>query len=137
MEQNIFRQKSIERISSPEQLQQYMRVTGPRVWMILAAVIALTAGLLICACTGSIETTAAAQVTASGGVLTAVLPAGTQPVPEAGMPLRAGGVQTVLETVTQNEDSSYTVTAAADLEDGVYDGIVVTDSVSPLRFLIN
>ena len=137
MEQNIFRQKSIDRISSPEQLQKYMRVTGPRVWMILAAVIALTAGLLICASTGAIETTAAVQVTAEGGVLTAVLPAGTQRAPGIGMPLRAGSVQVSVESVTPNADGSFTVTASADLADGVYDGVIVTDSFSPLRFLIN
>lgn len=34
MENKLFRQKSIDRVSSPEQLQDYMRVTNPGVWMI-------------------------------------------------------------------------------------------------------
>ena len=33
MENKLFRQKSIDRVSSPEQLQDYMRVTNPGVWM--------------------------------------------------------------------------------------------------------
>ncbi len=43
MEQkSIFREKSIERVSSPEQLSDYIRVTTPSVWLILIA-----AGLLL------------------------------------------------------------------------------------------
>ena len=33
MENKLFRQKSIDRVLSPEQLQDYMRVTNPGVWM--------------------------------------------------------------------------------------------------------
>lgn len=35
MENNLFRKKSLEHISSPEELHDYMRVTSPRLWMIL------------------------------------------------------------------------------------------------------
>ena len=44
---NIFRQKSMERLSSPEQLNDYLKVTNPAVWVVLAAVIFLLAGLFI------------------------------------------------------------------------------------------
>ena len=42
----IFREKSIERVSSPEQLDDYIRVTTPSVWMTLLAILILAAGLL-------------------------------------------------------------------------------------------
>lgn len=42
----IFRQKSIKRVSSPEQLNDYIRVTTPSVWIVLAALVALLAGML-------------------------------------------------------------------------------------------
>ena len=45
MSQPIFRQKSMEKISSPEQMNDYIRVSNPSVWMILAAVIVLLAGV--------------------------------------------------------------------------------------------
>ncbi len=41
MDQNLFREKSIDRISSPEQLNDYLRVTSPAVWVILLAVVLL------------------------------------------------------------------------------------------------
>ncbi len=37
----IFREKALEKITSPEQLNNYLKVTNPAVWMILAAVILL------------------------------------------------------------------------------------------------
>ena len=41
---NLFREKSLETIESPESLNDYLRVTSPGVWIILAAVIALLVG---------------------------------------------------------------------------------------------
>ena len=38
-QQTVFRQKTLERISSPEQLTDYLRVTNPGIWAVLAAVI--------------------------------------------------------------------------------------------------
>ena len=61
-EQGLFRQKALNRISSPEQLTDYLRVTNPGVWLILTAVMLLLAGLLIWSAVGTLETTAAAAV---------------------------------------------------------------------------
>ena len=51
----IFREKSIERVSSPEQLDDYIKVTTPSVWLILSATIALLAGIIIWGVFGKIE----------------------------------------------------------------------------------
>ena len=52
----IFRQKSIEKISSPEQMNDYIRVSNPSVWMILAAVIILLAGIFAWGLFGRLDT---------------------------------------------------------------------------------
>ena len=41
MENQIFREKSLEQISSPEQMNDYLQVTNPAVWLVLVAVILL------------------------------------------------------------------------------------------------
>ena len=51
----IFREKSIERVSSPEQLDDCIKVTTPSVWLILSATIALLAGMIIWGVFGKIE----------------------------------------------------------------------------------
>ena len=64
MDESIFRKKSLERISSPESLSDYLHVTSPAVWLILTAVILLLAGMLIWSSAASIDSfvTATAHV---------------------------------------------------------------------------
>ncbi len=52
---NLFREKSLQKVSSPEQLDDYIRVTSPSVWLILLALIILLAGLLAYSIFGTVE----------------------------------------------------------------------------------
>ena len=47
MDNQIFRKKNIDRVSSPEQLNDYVRVSNPGVWMVLTAVIVLLFGICV------------------------------------------------------------------------------------------
>ncbi len=55
MNNSIFRQKSIDRVSSPEQLNDYIRVTSPRIWLVIAAVLFLIAGMIFWGVFGTVE----------------------------------------------------------------------------------
>ena len=52
--ESIFRQKSIDRISSPEQLHDYIKVSSPGAWLVLVAIIIFLVGALIWGVKGSI-----------------------------------------------------------------------------------
>ncbi len=52
---SIFRQKSIDRVSSPEELNDYIRVTTPSVWIVLIAIVALLVGMLVWSIFGRVE----------------------------------------------------------------------------------
>ena len=56
MSDQIFRKKSLDRISSPEQLNDYIRMANPGIWMILAAVIILLAGVCVWGIFGHLDT---------------------------------------------------------------------------------
>lgn len=47
MAKQLYRGKSLERISSPEQLNDYLKVTKPAVWIMLLSVIFLIIGFII------------------------------------------------------------------------------------------
>ena len=47
MENQIFREKSLERLSAPEELNDHLHVTNPAIWVVLAAVVLVLSGLLI------------------------------------------------------------------------------------------
>jgi HlyD family secretion protein len=74
MRASIFRQISLDRLSSPEQLDLLLHVTSPRAWLALVAVFLLLVASVIWSCKGSITTTAAGQgvIIRSGGVLNVV-----------------------------------------------------------------
>lgn len=42
----VFRKKSLKKISEPEDLHDYIRVTTPSVWIALIAVVLVLAGIL-------------------------------------------------------------------------------------------
>lgn len=52
---NIFREKSLERVSSPEALNDYIRVTTPSVWIVLAATVLLLVGMLAWSIFGTVK----------------------------------------------------------------------------------
>jgi hypothetical protein len=56
---SVFRKKSIERISSPEELNDYIRVTTPSVWLVMAALILLLVGMLAWSVFGTVKVHAA------------------------------------------------------------------------------
>ncbi|MBR0397429.1 MAG: hypothetical protein IJI10_04080 [Eubacterium sp.] len=159
--QSIFRKKSLERITSPEQLQDYMRVTNPGVWLILAVVIVLLTGLIVCSAVGRLETTCAAQAVVKDGMmqLVAADPAHPDAVLKEGMEVRVGSEKTRISYVAQaqpdagtketgaaaekpaatavQETAAATATAETNLPDGTYDAEIVLESITPISFLIN
>ena len=56
MNSQLFRKKSVDRVSSPEQLNEYIRVANPGVWMVLAAIVILLAGVVVWGCIGHLDT---------------------------------------------------------------------------------
>lgn len=52
----IFRKKSMDRVNSPEQLNDYIRVVNPGVWMVLAAIVILLIGVCVWGIFGHLDT---------------------------------------------------------------------------------
>ena len=153
---NLFRKKSLERISSPEQLNDYIRVSTPSVWMLLAAIIILLVGVCIWGVFGHMDTTLTAVALAQENTLTAYVREADAPKVASGAKVTVGDAQgTVLAAgeMVQVDDSftdymrhvgglqegewvcAYTLDAAC--PDGVYAAQIVIDSVSPMSFVLN
>ena len=69
MEEKIFREKSMERVSSPEQLDDYIRVTSPGVWMVMGAVVLLLAGVCVWGIFGRLDTVIKAPAVVKDGTI--------------------------------------------------------------------
>ena len=146
MEKTLFRKESYDRISSPEQMRDYMRVTSPRLWMLLAAMIALLAGFLVYASTTMMETTLelSASVDQSGVIQAAVTPEQARNL-EIGMKVRIGGKNARVAEIVQmmggatGKQTTVLIEPEEDLvlPEGLYQATVVTESISPIDFLMN
>ena len=62
-----FRQESLDRAKSPEQLDDYIRVSNPGVWMVLGAVLLLLLAGFIWACCGRLVDTMPTALVVQGG----------------------------------------------------------------------
>lgn len=137
MKEEIFRKKSIERIKSPESLNDYVRVVTPSVWIVLVAVILLLIGACIWGVFGRIESTVAVTVTVEEGTATGIVADTALPV---GAAVRIDSVTYSVASVTTDDSTGRlfaTFTFAAPLPDGTYGAEVTTGSVRPFSFLIN
>lgn len=138
MENQLFRKKSLERLSSPEELNDYLHVTNPAIWSVLAAVILLLAGLLIWSSFTAIESSAAGTAVAEKGLLTVTfadekLEKNIQP----GMELTVNGIRAEIASVTTGDNGRRIASASANIPDGVYDVKVGYQSTRILKLLFN
>ena len=51
---DLYREKSLQKVSSPEQLDDYIKVTTPSVWVVLLALVILLIGILAWSIFGSV-----------------------------------------------------------------------------------
>lgn len=152
----LFREKSLEAVESPEALNDYLRVTSPGVWLMLAAVIALLIGAVLWGVFGRIYTEAPAALVVDESGSWCCLPAaaldgalahGAVTVDGVRYALEAEGVSVMLvdeETPARLlkagalsvGDLAARVPVAADLPAGIYTGTVVTEDLKPMSLLI-
>ena len=131
---NVSRQKTRDRISSPDQLTDYLRVTNPGIWVLLASIVLFLVGVFVWFTIGTLESTAAVKVSVASQQAT-VIPREAAVLTE-GMPLRVASDEYTLDSVGTDEYDWSFGNAVVKLPDGVYDGIVVTAQTHLISFLL-
>ncbi len=159
MEKSVFRKASLERISSPEQLNDYIKVSSPSVWIILAAVLILVAALFAWAIFGNIPTTYSATGEAKDGVIKCYFSPDDAETLQAGMRVKIGQSEGKIKSVSQTPlsyaetaslyQSDYTIHALglsdwnvevevlAQVPDGLQSMTIIADEQKPIAFLVN
>ena len=130
--------QSNSRISSPEQLNDYLKVTSPKIWLLLATVVLLVAGLLLWSSFTTIESYATGTAYAVGGELVVTFddPQKASKV-QAGMELEVGDVKTEVLTVGTSEDGKPVASAHANIPDGSYSVRVGYKSTQVISMLLD
>lgn len=157
MKENIFRKKSIDRVNSPEQLDEYIRVASPGVWLVLTGIAVLLVGCVVWGIFGTIETTQNVEVVCNGEELQCYISPETVDSISEGMAVTVNGQTGTVLTVSDVPvmipkdadpyllyiggysagDFAYTAEISVDgLPDGIYEAKVVTESIKPISFVI-
>ncbi len=130
----IFRKTTLDRISSPEQLTDYLHVTNPGIWALLLAVLLLLGAFFAWASVGTLETTAQARVLVENHTARIVM-IGAETLRD-GMPLRIASEEYVIVSTGADEYGRSFGIAEVSLPDGDYDGTVVLEQTRPISFLL-
>ena len=134
--QNLFRENVLKKISTPDQLSDYLRVTNPPVWIILVAILLMLVGLFIWAANATIETTVSAQVSFHSGIGAVEISGSVEAGIKEGEAIRIGKRNLTIDMVNTDEFGRVHAYVFSDMPDGIYNAIVVMSSDHPLDFLL-
>ena len=138
MDESIYRKKSLEKITSPESLSDYLHVTSPAVWLILVAVILLLAGMLIWSSVASIDSfvTGTAQVE-DGSMHILLDDEQFASVIQPGMLVKVGESECRILSIGTDPSGTTFATAETPLADGSYSARIILRQTQVLRLLFN
>ena len=130
----LFRQEALDQMSSPDELTDYLKVTNPGVWAILAAVILLLLGLLAWACVGTLKTRANAKVIVNDASAAIMAPDSYDL--DEGMSVAVESHEYRIESIVADEYGRKVGIVHVELPDGAYDGTVVVEETHAIDFLL-
>ena len=156
-ESGLFRKKSLDKISSPEKLNDYISVTNPGIWLLLVGIAVVLIGAVIWGFFGKLETrikvpaivgdegtllyVEASEISKIRGGLEVEIDETEGKVISLG--LNGSKAYEVLGDLALSEsgyspgDVLYEVEAEIDMPNGIYMAEIITDSVSPMSFLLD
>lgn len=156
MANTVFRQKTINKINSPESLNDYVKVTNPSVWIILVGTLILIVGALVFCAFGKIDENIYTAVSSDDGIITVY-------VNETDIDLISKDMKVVIDeneysilkisdkpvksdTVDEYvlhkgslEDSQwlFPVTLEGTLKDGAYSGSITVGQIALIKYIFN
>lgn len=134
MNDSIFREKSLTKVQSPDNLNEYIRVSNPGIWILLVSIVFLLLGLCIWGCFGQLQTVVRAEANCESGVITGLLSQEDAAAVRPGMAAELGGRTGKVAQVNGNE---CTIEMEEPLADGSYTAEILVESIHPISFLLN
>lgn len=98
---SIFNKKATEQLRSPEDLDKYVQVTKPSVWLVLFACAALLVGLLAWGVFGSVSTNVSTAGAVDEGAVVCLLGAESAAQVSAGDEAVVNGVPCTVESISE------------------------------------
>ena len=159
MQNSLFRKKSIERVSSPKQLNDRIRVADPGMWLLLTGILLVLAGICVWGIFGRLNTLLpVGAVTEEGRTVCYVKEESREQI-TTGMTVTAEGgsacvVEIALQPVQVDDEFPAYLCHVGDLSEGewvyaitlqeplgedgsIFRADIVIESIAPVRFIVN
>ena len=156
----LLREKNVEKVTSPEQLNDYIRVTSPGVYLTLGAALVFLVCVCIWAAVGTLDITVEAKGLADGTIVYCYLDEEDVQYVEEGMTVRTETGEGTVKSVSEIPDDYRTMAqrlggeslvhalhirdgewwylvevSQEEPSEGLTDVSIVTDRVSPLSYM--
>ena len=157
MNKQLFKKSSMDKITSPEQLHDYVKVANPGLWMAISAIVILLVGIIAWGFIGKIDTTMSAAIVTEDGQ--AVMYIGESDVEklEVGMTVRSGEKEYTITGISDEPikvdgaltdyaihasgltvgEWAYVIRIDGEHSEGVREADIVVESISPISFILN
>ena len=148
-----------KKVDSPEQLNEYIRLSNPGVWILVLAIVVLLAGFCIWGIFGKIDTKVPTVAVSDNGATYLYVKEEDIEQIKAGMPVRINDNQTVYEIESIREKPEkvtgdldeytryignlqvgewiYKCKLNKPVKEGIYGANIVIESISPMTFIVN
>ena len=158
MRNRLFREKSLAKLSSPDALNEYVRVANPSVWIILISIIIVLGGIIIWAISGQIDLSENVTVYSDGETVTCyILESSIDNIGQHetiyidGNAYELGDIPAIPTRLLEDSKNSYIahvmnipagswvyeIDVKGNLPEGVYTGNIVTETIKPIKYVIN
>mgnify|MGYP006988890160 CR=1 FL=1 len=138
MKEDIFRKKSIEKISSPDDLTTYIHVARAEGWIVLLAVMIILFGLIGWSYFSSIQSYVYGVAEAKDGVVTATFDnSEAAQTLKTDMNLEIGDLVTTIGYVKHDEDGNVIAIANIEMPDGSYEAKASYRQIQMIDLLFN
>lgn len=157
MGKTVFSKESLDKISSPEKLDDYLKVTSPAVWMILGSIIVLLIGAVVWGIFGRMDSYVNTCAVAKNGQVVCYV--GEENISRIviGQEIEIDGENYKVTNISSmpvqvNDNFSdyekhmggftdgewvYEILTDANMDSGVKNALIITESISPISFILN
>lgn len=133
--EQIFRKKSIERISSPEKLDDFLKVSTPSLWLVMGAVVSLLIGFLVWASVEELETKINTVANIEKSKVQITLTGNDAEKIKEGMKVLIGTQETTIDYIQYDDLGRAIAICSLNIPDGNYKAEVIVERIHPISFL--
>ena len=123
---------------SPDELNNYIRVTNPAVWLLIVAMLSLVIGALCWGILGHIDRTVETAVSVENGKVTCYVYKDDMEEVQVGMTVSYFEEEGTITEIGEESDGTYlcTIEGTSELSDGIYFGTITVEKIAPISFLM-